>query len=222
MLSLPSSTREAAQKQAPAQPAILQSVCDSLQPGVNRLATAFGADDGVYVVHRQSGDQADCHAAVKSWIQGIAFSRSAFPAFDDGKEYYKDVNTMAFAALFHPKFEAKVDCAYVTCPPKALPIGEKRSRIIRLEDLLDDTAMSTAEEGDVAHGHGDRDPSSGLSKLKEEEEQSDTQPESRDPEGEMIVQSSMETGEEAMTPSSPALVCLVKPGATREDSPSLK
>ncbi|KAL8273742.1 hypothetical protein Esti_002342 [Eimeria stiedai] len=222
MLDLSSSTPEVAQKEALARPAFLESVCDFLQPGEKQAATTLGADDGIYVVHRQRGDYADCRAAVNSWIRENTVRDSPFPPLEDEGDYYKDARTVFFAALLHPKFDAKVDCAYITCPQKTTDVVDVtgESQLVS-PNIFPPASMLTREEKRVVFQHEDHDSSSELSDIKEEQ-QSQNQPESSGLRKEVDSSNWMKTAERAIVEDSRALVCLIKPGGIEKDSPPFK
>ncbi|KAL8452788.1 hypothetical protein Emag_002161 [Eimeria magna] len=71
--------------------------------------------DATFAVHSQSGAEADCSAAVEFWKGAIANFDSLPPEYQEQAASYADMKHVSFVALFNPKPNAAVDCAYVTC-----------------------------------------------------------------------------------------------------------
>ncbi|KAL8452789.1 hypothetical protein Emag_002162 [Eimeria magna] len=69
-------------------------------------------------MHKQTGENADCSAAVEHWKGAVVHFTSMPPEYEGTKEFYKDARNVSFVALFNPKAGATVDCAYITCPIK--------------------------------------------------------------------------------------------------------
>ncbi|KAL8452784.1 hypothetical protein Emag_002157 [Eimeria magna] len=85
--------------------------CNSLQ---SENSAPF-IKDATFAVHSQSGADADCSAAVEFWKGAIANFDSLPPEYQEQAASYADLKNVSFVALFNPKPNAAIDCAYVTC-----------------------------------------------------------------------------------------------------------
>ncbi|KAL8439078.1 hypothetical protein Efla_006677 [Eimeria flavescens] len=100
----------------------LTSVCTSMQtasprnPKVAKTVKVQSKEDATYAVHVQTGQTANCSAAVDHWKEALVNFGRLPPAYNADSEPYNDLQNVSFVALFNPKANAKVDCAYVTCP----------------------------------------------------------------------------------------------------------
>ncbi|KAL8449686.1 hypothetical protein Emed_002941 [Eimeria media] len=95
-------------------PSFLNYACESLQ---SESAAPF-TDKATFAVHSQSGADADCSAAVEYWKGAIANFDSLPPEYQQDTTPYNSSKNVSFVALFNPKANAAVDCAYVTCQKK--------------------------------------------------------------------------------------------------------
>ncbi|KAL8449689.1 hypothetical protein Emed_002944 [Eimeria media] len=89
----------------------LEYACNSLQSKSAALSTV----QATFAVHSQSGTNADCSAAVEYWKGAIADFDSLPPEYQESTTPYNSSKNVSFVALFNPKANAAVDCAYVTC-----------------------------------------------------------------------------------------------------------
>ncbi|KAL8449687.1 hypothetical protein Emed_002942 [Eimeria media] len=89
----------------------LNYACNSLQS----KSAALSTDRATFAVHSQSGTNADCSAAVEYWKGAIANFDSLPPEYQESTTPYNSSKNVSFVALFNPKNNAAVDCAYVTC-----------------------------------------------------------------------------------------------------------
>ncbi|KAL8437305.1 hypothetical protein ACSSS7_001068 [Eimeria intestinalis] len=103
-----------------------ESVCESLQSDKWEVAPPHGPE-GPYAAHEQRGAEADCSAAVDHWKSAIVEFDSSPPKYSTDDAFYKSVKNLSFVALFNPKANAKVDCAYITCPITTTSAGDQQS-----------------------------------------------------------------------------------------------
>ncbi|CDJ56968.1 SAG family member [Eimeria maxima] len=78
--------------------------------------SAATTPDGTFAYAVQTGEEADCKAAVDEWKKAYSNFDSLPPAFTDyATAPYKDANNVSLISLFNPKEEPTVDCAYFKC-----------------------------------------------------------------------------------------------------------
>lgn len=58
----------------------------------------------------------DCSAAVEFWTQAYTNFEGLPEAYAKDKVPYNSAQNVSFIALFNPKENPEVDCAYFTCP----------------------------------------------------------------------------------------------------------
>ncbi|KAL8437304.1 hypothetical protein ACSSS7_001067 [Eimeria intestinalis] len=126
ILSLEADSKDDAEKQAKSKSTFAGSVCTSLQ-SVEWKVSAPPRSDGTYAAHEQRGAKADCSAAVDDWQGAIVDFGSSPPKYNTEDAFYKNVRNLSFVALFNPKTDAKVDCAYITCPRTTSGGGNQES-----------------------------------------------------------------------------------------------
>ncbi|KAL8429923.1 hypothetical protein Efla_004737 [Eimeria flavescens] len=98
----------------------LTAVCESVQTESPRLpeVSKASAKRATYAVHVQTGQTADCTAAVDHWKKALVNFGTLPPAYTADSKLYSELQNMSFVALFNPKANAKIDCAYITCPTR--------------------------------------------------------------------------------------------------------
>ncbi|CDI74850.1 SAG family member [Eimeria praecox] len=88
-----------------------------LQTLPSQVPTDYAKASGTYAYAVQTGENADCQAAVNSWKAAFpGFEGVLPPAYDANIAPYNNTQSISFISLFNPKDDPKVDCAYFTCP----------------------------------------------------------------------------------------------------------
>lgn len=96
-------------------PEYLKEVCGAIQN--SQVPTDYAKASGTYAYAVQTGENADCQAAVNSWKAAFpGFEGVLPPAYDANIAPYNNTQSISFISLFNPKDDPKVDCAYFTCP----------------------------------------------------------------------------------------------------------
>ncbi|KAL8452785.1 hypothetical protein Emag_002158 [Eimeria magna] len=101
----------------------LNYACNSLQPENSAPFTK----EATFAVHSQTGSDADCSTAAEYWKGAIANFNSLPPEYQKNASSYTSSRNVSFVALFNPKANAAVDCAYVTCQKTANQTGSDAS-----------------------------------------------------------------------------------------------
>ncbi|KAL8452787.1 hypothetical protein Emag_002160 [Eimeria magna] len=83
--------------------------------------------EATFAVHSQTGSDADCLTAAEYWEGAIANFNSLPPEYQKNASPYTNSRNVSFVALFNPKANAAVDCAYVTCQKTANQTGSGAS-----------------------------------------------------------------------------------------------
>ncbi|KAL8439079.1 hypothetical protein Efla_006678 [Eimeria flavescens] len=84
-----------------------------------KTANAPSMENGTYGVHVQTGQTADCSAAVDHWKEALVSFGTLPPIYKKDVKPYDGLQNMSFVALFNPKADAKVDCAESPSGPAA-------------------------------------------------------------------------------------------------------
>ncbi|KAL8429921.1 hypothetical protein Efla_004735 [Eimeria flavescens] len=97
----------------------LSSGCKSMQTPHSALpettASSPSTKNAKDAVHVQTGELADCSAAVDPWKGDLVNFRTLPPVYNNDSKPYQDLQNMSFVALSNPKARANVDCSYITC-----------------------------------------------------------------------------------------------------------
>ncbi|KAL8429926.1 hypothetical protein Efla_004740 [Eimeria flavescens] len=129
----------------------LTAVCTSMQTAsptnlkVAKTVKASFKEDATYAVHVQTGQMANCSAAVDHWKEALVNFGRLPPAYNADSEPYNDLQNVSFVALFNPKARAKIDCAYVTCPRRAAK--PQTALLVRTDDPVANDAGIKQDEG---------------------------------------------------------------------------
>lgn len=89
-----------------------KTICNGMQavaPGYHKSTTFFYA--------QQTGETADCPAAVTYWKSGLTkFTGSLPPAYTNSTAVYMEPSFFGLVAMYNPSASPTVECAYVVCP----------------------------------------------------------------------------------------------------------
>ena len=76
--------------------------------------------DGTFAYAVQTGEEADCKAAVDYWQKAYSKFGDLPPVFANYTTApYNDANNVSLISLFNPKEDPTVDCAYFKCANQA-------------------------------------------------------------------------------------------------------
>ena len=87
--------------------------------------------EGTFAYAVQTGESADCKAAVDSWKKAFSNFNGLPPAGKDGGDLYKNPANVSLIALFNPDEKPFLDCAYFTCPAAAGKAGSAEEKDLK-------------------------------------------------------------------------------------------
>ncbi|CDI73745.1 SAG family member [Eimeria praecox] len=96
----------------------VNAVCKALEKdGVAKNSFVSHKNEGTYSFAEQTGETADCSAAISHWAKALEYFDEIPPVYiSDHAGSYANVRNRSFVALFTPIEGAAIDCAYFICP----------------------------------------------------------------------------------------------------------